>query len=119
LISPKKILLRSEYYFEGITGILKKFIENCPVCQIKYNSKLVNIPEKPILNEGPHIEYQIDLFYLPSDISTETGFNYIVSIIDQFTKWLWCFPIKEKTGEVCLLCFKQYIYAFGPQKKIA
>ena len=114
----KKILLRSEYYFEGITGILKKFIENCPICQIKYNSKHVNIPEKPILKEGPHIEYQIDLFYLPSDISTETGFNYIVSIIDQFAKWLWCFPIKEKTGEVCLLCFKQYIYAFGPPKKL-
>jgi hypothetical protein len=97
---------------------LNKFIENCPVCQIKYNSKHVNIPEKPILNEGPHIEYQLELFYLPSDISSETGFNYFVSIIDQFTKWFWCYPIKEKTGEVYLLCFKQYIYAFGPQKKL-
>jgi gluconate kinase len=51
----KKILLTSEYYFEGIAGFLKKFIEKCPVYQIKYNSKHVNIPEKPILNEGPQL----------------------------------------------------------------
>ena len=57
---------------EGITGYLKKFIEKCHICQIKYNSKHVNIPEKPILNEGPHFEYKIDLFYLPSDISIES-----------------------------------------------
>ena len=66
--TSNKRLLASVYYFEGITSHLKNYINKCPICQIKRSAKIIDIPEKPIINYGPHIEYQIDLFYLPDDI---------------------------------------------------
>lgn len=68
------------------------------------------------MDEGPHYEYQIDLWYLTNDIISVTEYRYIVDIIDHFSKWLWSYPIHEKTAFQCLICLKKYIYSFGVPK---
>ena len=55
----------------------------------KDKSKSINVPERPIIDKGPHDEYQMDLFYLDEDIVEKTGYKYIASIIKYFSKWIW------------------------------
>ena len=57
----KENLFESEFYFEGCTVELKNFIENCPLCEATKNLKIINTPEKPIIDKGPHDEYQMYL----------------------------------------------------------
>jgi hypothetical protein len=40
---------------------LKDFISNCEQCKATKKLKIINTPEKPIIDSGPHDEYQIDL----------------------------------------------------------
>lgn len=64
LILPKQNILNGDYYFEGISTVLKKFIDSCPKCQANKNLKLINVPEKVILNNDPHDEIQMDILGL-------------------------------------------------------
>ena len=54
---------------------------------------LKNVREKPIIDKGPYDEYQMDLFYLDEDIVDITGYKYIASIINHFSKWIWSYAI--------------------------
>ena len=114
----RKIILASNYYFEGITGLLKNYIKQCTICQIKIKAHSINVPERPIIDKGPHDEYQMDLFYLDEDIVEKTSYKYIASIIDHFSKWMWSYCLKSKTGRECLLCLMNYTYAFGIPNKL-
>ena len=111
-------LLKSEYYYEGCTTQSKKFIDKCPVCNTTKNLKIVNAPLKPIIDKVPHDEYQIDLWYLPKDITKVISYNYVIDIIDHFSKWIWSYTIINKTAEESLCCLKNYIYSFGKPNKI-
>lgn len=82
----KKILLANDYYSEGITGLLKSYIKQCSICQIKINFHNIKFLGRHIIDKGPHEEYQMDLFYLDEDIVEKTGYKYIASIIDHFSK---------------------------------
>jgi len=84
----KQNLLNSEYYFHGCTILLKNFIDNCPVCAATKNLKMVNVPEKPIIRNGPHDEYQMDIWYIPMEIRNFIPYNFVMDIIDHFSKWI-------------------------------
>lgn len=79
---------------------------------------LKNVREKPIIDKGPYDEYQMDLFYLDEDIVDITGYKYIASIINHFSKWIWSYAIKAKTGQECLKCLMKYTYSFGIPNKL-
>ena len=113
----KSRILESKYYYEGITTDLLKYINNCIVCKAHCNLKLVDIPERVIIDNGPHYQYCIDLFHLPTEIGSSTGVNYIVKIIDHFSKWSWSYPLKKTSNEL-LNKLKTYCYSFGIPKII-
>ena len=55
---------------------------------------------------------------MPDEIYKDSGFKYVLSIIDHFSKWLWSYPLQDKSGTSCLMCFKKYVYSFGFCKKL-
>lgn len=109
----KTNLLNGDFYYEGITTDLKEFINECPKCQAINKLNKVNIPLKPIIDKGPRYEYQMDIWYIPKDICEITNYKYVLDVIDHFSKWMWAFPIKNKTKEEILFCFKTFTIAFG------
>ena len=44
----------------------------------------------------------MDLCYLPKEIREKFAYKYIMDIIDHFSKWMWSYPMKEKTAEEAL-----------------
>ena len=40
----------------------------------------------------------MDLWYIPPDIRIITHYKYIIEIVDHFSKWIWSYPLINKTG---------------------
>lgn len=110
--------MEGEFYYETITADLKRFISNCERCDATRHLKKVNVPERAIINEGPRDEYQMDLWYLPPDMLKYTDFKYVFDIVDHFSKWLWSYPVKNKTAVEAMTCFKKFIFSFGKPNKL-
>ena len=55
----------------------------------------------------------MDIFYLPDNIAKLSGYNYILYIIDIFSKWLFSFPLITKSSKEVLITFRKFIESFG------
>ena len=114
----KENLFLSDFYYEGITKDFLSYINNCPICSNTKKIKKITMPKKLIIEEGPHFRYQMDIWYLPKDIAESSNYNYVLDIIDHFSKWLFSYPLKEKTGKEVLLNLRKYLISFGICKKL-
>ena len=74
---------------------------------------MVNVPEKPIIRNGPHDEYQMNIWYIPKEIRNFIPYNFVMDIIDHFSKWIWSYPLIHKNATESLKCLKNYVYSFG------
>ena len=68
---------------------------------------------KQIIENGPHFRIEMDIFYLPDDIAKVSGYNYILDIIDIFSKWLFSYPLITKSSKEVLIAFRKFIESFG------
>ena len=109
----KQKLLTSEYYWEGCTKYLEKIIKDCVICaQIK--PKVAAKPKiKQIITNGPHIRYIADLWELEKNLSNKIGYKYILELVDHYSKWMWCYPLKNKESITVLLNIKKFFLTFG------
>ena len=55
----------------------------------------------------------MDLWYLPKEIVDITNYKYVIDIIDVFSKWIWSYPVYDKSGATALRCFRKYVFSFG------
>ena len=60
----------------------------------------------------------MNLWYLFPDMLRYTDFKYVIDIVDHFSKWLWSYPVKNKTAVEALTCFKKFIFSFGRSNKL-
>ena len=58
----------------------------------------------------------MDLWFIPKDICVITNYKYVLDIIGHFSKWMWAFPVKNKTKEEILLKLKTFITALEKPK---
>ena len=73
---------------------------------------------KHIIPEGPHYRYQADLWELDKNIAEKLDYKYILEIKDCFSKFLMCYPLKNKNAESILNYIKNFFITFGPPKII-
>ena len=118
LNKTKENLKNSDYYYEGIVSDLLTYVNKCPKCSVLKNIRPVGIPMKLIIEDGPHYRYEMDIWYLEDDIAKSTGFNYILDIIDVFSKWVFSYPLKHKNCQEILLALRKYIISFGMCRKL-
>ena len=98
----KENILNCEYYYEGITKDLLSYIQTCPKCNGDKNLKNVKRPMKIIIEEGPHFRVQMDIWYINEDIAKICGYNYLLDIIDVFSKFVFSYLFINKTAEEVL-----------------
>ena len=98
------------WIFKDIENLIKK----CPNCD---NDKGKFRKFKPTIKvisvNGLHYRYICDIWYLSKEIEEESGFKYILDIIDHFTKWYQGYCLKNKSSKEVLSCIDGYIQAFG------
>ena len=105
---------RNNWYWYGFYDEVNEFIKSCPKCDnCKSKFKNIKAPIKIIIDKGPHYRYIADLWYLSKEISLLTGYNYILDVIDHFSKWYQGYALKSKSSDEVLTYLDLFFQSFG------
>ena len=118
LRKSQECLEKQDYYYEGVTKDLSNYIKQYSICNINNNLKKAKIPLYPIIEEGPKFRIEMDLWYLDDDIARISKYNYVLDILDHFSKWVFSYPLITKNANEILICLRKYILSFGIVKKL-
>lgn len=107
--------LRESYWFDKMSSIVRKFVDNCIVCKTsKGSSGATQVQLHPILK--PTVAFQV----IHMDITGKLGSKnqdgqdeYVIVTIDAFTKYLLLSYSNDKSQSSCLAALKRTIYLFG------
>ncbi|XP_022111688.1 uncharacterized protein LOC110990915, partial [Acanthaster planci] len=91
--------IKSKYYCCGMTEDIKKYVILCSVCN--QNKKATRHPKCPMIEYHAGLPMEkVHLDFLGPLPKTPRGNEYILMMVDQFTKWVECIPLPSQTAEV-------------------
>ena len=97
-VDRTKLKIQQKYFWYGMSGYIKNYVKSCPVCnKNKKPSKHSHAPLTSFQASAPMERVHMD-FLGPLPRSTK-GNEYILMIVDQFTKWVECIPLPSQTAE--------------------
>ena len=70
---------------------------------------------RKVIGTGIDEIWAMDIAFMESFAADNNGFKYILCIIDVFSKYAWCVPLKSKTGTIVLTAVKDVIAESGRQ----
>ncbi|GFT87373.1 retrovirus-related Pol polyprotein from transposon opus [Trichonephila clavipes] len=102
-MGPKKTLERIMYSFfwEGLRADVKKFCESCKECQLTRSVRIKDqSPITPVAR--PELPFQVVNMDLigPIDPPSSKGHKYILSLVDQHTRWGEAVPLTSLSAKV-------------------
>jgi len=87
-------------YFPGWRQDTKLIVKTCTVCNLSQRGRQ---PLHPMREFRPMAVLHADLvgpIPLGSNCKGQTGFQYILSVIDSATRYLWLLPLRNKTADM-------------------
>ena len=104
-------LARSRFYWLRMQQDITCFITNeCSCIQLKKPSTSVRAPMESITTTAPFEMVLIDFLHLEK---SQRGFEYILLIVDHFTRYARAYPTRNKTAQtVAEKLFNDYIPRF-------
>ena len=79
--------LKKTCYWKGMTVDIRRYIQNCTTCQLNKKNEIPNPTEKYVTEvEAPFTHLGLDIIG-PLPI-TQQGNQYIIVLVDYFTKWV-------------------------------
>jgi transposase InsO family protein len=86
------------YYWHGLSKDIKHYIASCPACS-KWKKPLRKGKwELTKFHAGAPLE-RVHLDFLGPLPKTSQGNEYVLMVVDQFTKWVECLPLPSQTAE--------------------
>lgn len=117
-VRKTKERLTGEYYIANLDDKIKKCIENCVTCIVsekkkgKLEGQLRPIPKGDVPLDTFHVDH---LGPMPS---TRKSYNYILTVVDAFTKFIWLFPTKTTNAEEVVNKLTLLADTFGDPRRI-
>lgn len=105
-------------YWQGYELDLKRHIRNCNVCNIRKPKKT---PSPPMGDTPPALypNHRIHLDLIGRLDTSPGGYEYILSIVCGFSRFLVAVPLQDKRAEtVAKVLLDEYISKFGPPAEI-
>lgn len=105
-------VIRQDFFIPKLKEKIEKCISNCIPCILgsrkegKKEGFLHSIPK-----EGPLCTYHAD--HLGPMTSTGKNYQYLLAIVDDFSKFTWLYPTKSTTVKETLSCFAKQQKVFG------
>ncbi|KRH92404.1 transposable element [Pseudoloma neurophilia] len=104
--------LLNTHYFGIKREIIRKVVADCEACSksqpLKHNGPLKNITAKK-----PFERLQIDLIDLRRYKNENSGFSWVLTIIDVFSKYAFVQPMKSKTAENTAISLSEIFDTYG------
>ena len=105
--------IKKSYTWYGLSRDVELFVKSCSACN--KNKKAPVKPKAPLgqYNAGSPLE-RVHIDILGPFTPSTRGNQYVLMIVDQFTKWLECFPLSHQTAEEVAKCVvDEFISRFG------
>lgn len=110
--------LRQKYWFPKMLQEIKDYVSSCDSCQrSKTDRKQRPPPLHPLPVEDTMSRVHIDILGpLPK---TKQGHQYILLIIDSFSKWPEAFPlVSQSAQEIASVLYNEYICRYGAPRAL-
>ena len=109
--------VKQRFYWPKYRDEITLWCKNCTACAQKHPNKPARAPLKQDVVSRPGQRISLDIIGpLPT---TKTGESYILTVVDNFTRWLECYPLKDHTAyTVADKLVTDYICRFGMLKSI-
>ena len=110
--------IRLKYWWPKMYQEIQNYVQNCDICQrIKTDRHRLPAPLHPLPVEETFSRVHIDI--LCSLPKTKEGFQYILVIVDSFSKWCESFPMQtQEATEVALILYNEIFTRFGAPRCI-
>ena len=101
--------IRQKYFWPKMWQAINDYVKSCDVCQrSKVDRKGNHVPLNPIAVGSRFSRVHIDI--LCSLPKTKEDYQYILLIVDSFTKWTECFPLKtQEATEIADILYNEFI----------
>lgn len=110
--------IKRHYYWKGMVRDITRYVKACKKCQL---SKVTRHTKTPMtLTHTPAQPFDIVLIDTIGPFpKSETGNEYAVTLICDFTKYLVALPIPDKNSKtVAKAIFESHILTYGPMRTI-
>ena len=105
------------YNSKKLRDYIRVFIKRCPYCQLT-NEKSIKIVTQPFVTSTLQPMHRLNIDTIgPLDVS-QHGFQYILVIIDTFSRYITIWPIRSTTAIEAADTIIQHIGLFGIPKEI-
>ena len=97
-IHRTKERLKQQFYWWRMTKDVKLYVKTCDVCARNKRGSLPNRSGLKSYQAGSPME-RVHLDFLGPLPKTDSGNEYILMMVDNFTKWVECIPLPSQTAE--------------------
>ena len=110
--------IKEKYWWPKMYQEIKDYVETCDTCQ---RTKVLRtghpVPLSPLPIEDVFSRIHVDILGpLPK---TKDGFQYILLVVDSFSKWTECFPLKtQEAKEVADILYREIFTRWGAPRAI-
>ena len=110
-------LARQRFFWPNMRKDIEHFIHHvCRCLKQKQSNRHTVAPLQPIVTTAPFQLISIDFVHLEQ---SSGGYQYILVVVDHFTKYSQAYPTKNKSGVTAAdRIFNDFIQRFGVPKKI-
>jgi transposase InsO family protein len=110
-------LLEPTYWWVGMFGQVQHEVAACIVCdRAKASFKVKNPQLKPLPIMGMFYRWGVDLCKMP--VTFKDGNNYVIVMIEHFTKWVEHVPIPKKSSKYTAEALKRVLTMFGAPAEV-
>ena len=110
-------MIRSTYFWKGLSSDVSQWIGQCDVCgRAKYTSANRTKPVSLPSTERPFQRISMD--YAGPLSRTKSGNRYFLVIVDDFTRYLKVFPVRDCTANTTIKCLRQFCIDEGAPEEI-
>lgn len=111
-------IISKDYYIEDVTRKVENYIMSCIPCILagrkegKQEGYLNPIPKEDLPLQTLHLDH------IGPFTETKKMYNYILTIVDAFTKFTWLFPVKSTTAKETIMKMQIHQQTFGNPARI-
>ena len=115
-VSSRKMLsvMRPRFFFIGLTRAVLDFTNSCPTCAATKKQTHKIKPPLTLQDPAEHAFHTINLDWLGPLKTSQNNNKYIVTICDQYSRYIVCFPTPDVTAKTIAKQFYQhFIVLYG------